>query len=47
MDFHGNCSFTGAGLIFNPGVHKQSGIYVFIFIYIHFFSFIYIYIYVS
>ena len=44
VDFHGNCSFTGAGLIFDPGVHKQSGIYVFIFIYIHIFSFIYIYI---
>ena len=44
VDFHGNCSFTGVELIFDPGVHKQSGIYVFIFIYIHIFSFIYIYI---
>ena len=43
VDFHVNCSFTGVGLIFDPGVHKQSGIYVFIFIYIHIFSFIYIY----
>ena len=57
VDFHGNCSFTGVELIFDPGVHKQYGIYVYIFIYIHiylyfiyiwvFYIHVFIYIYIS